>query len=133
MYTPRSTVYALQLNAGKYYIGRTTRNVIVRFSEHMRGTGAAWTYKYKPERIIKQQYGDAFDEDKWTKQFMNIYGINNVRGGTYSSVVLSDEQIRLITRELRHANDKCLECGLGEHFAKDCPTKGPSPKKRKRA
>jgi hypothetical protein len=51
---------------------------------------------------------------------MNIYGIENVRGGSYSQLVLSDAQISEIQKKLATANDLCYSCNKKGHFIKDC-------------
>ena len=43
-------LYVLQLESGKYYCGKTTRPS-ERYKEHIAGTGAAWTKKFKPSQI----------------------------------------------------------------------------------
>ena len=45
-----TTIYVLKLKGGKYYVGRTDKNAIVRFKEHQVGKGSAWTRKYKPTK-----------------------------------------------------------------------------------
>ena len=62
-------------------------------------------------------------EDKQKKKkFFSLCGngIDNVRGGTYCRIDLSDEELRVLTREIRGAKDKCLRCGREPHFASDC-------------
>ena len=42
---------------------------------------------------------------------MEKYGIQNVRGGSYCNDLLSYDTIKLLEREVNHANQKCLFCG----------------------
>jgi len=117
-------IYILKLTNYKYYIGKTKRDVNIRFIEHFEGHGSIWTRTYEPlsiEKIIDKC--DDFDEDKWTKIYMRIYGINNVRGGTYSKIILEGNEIELLTKELNHSEDKCLYCGEYGHFIKYCQKK----------
>lgn len=51
---------------------------------------------------------------------MDKYGINNVRGGSYSRLELTQEEINVLQKELWGANDLCFLCGQ-QHFIKDCP------------
>jgi lysophospholipid acyltransferase (LPLAT)-like uncharacterized protein len=75
-------------------------------------------------KIIQLIYSTSkFDEDKITLEYMEKFGIDNVRGGSYSMMNINDEQRKLIIRAIRNANDECLECGSREHFINQCPNK----------
>jgi hypothetical protein len=60
------------------------------------------------------------DENNLTKDYMKIYGIQNVRGGSYTTVKLSEDIESLLERELIGNADKCYKCHLSGHFARDC-------------
>ena len=60
------------------------------------------------------------EEQRITQEYMNKYGIDNVRGGPWCKVILSDEEKLFIKKLLHGENDKCYQCGSTEHFAKDC-------------
>lgn len=86
------TIYVLELQNGKYYVGKKTSQNDNRFLEHfgltksLENNKVTWTKKYNVIRIAHQFYNcNDFDEDVYTKMFMCIYGIDNVRGGSYSS------------------------------------------------
>jgi hypothetical protein len=118
-----TNIYILKLQGNHYYVGKTD-NPQKRFQEHLRGSGSAWTKKYKPlciEQVISNQTD--FDEDKYVKICMNKYGIENVRGGAYTSIDLTEEQEASLRHELRAATDKCLNCGKPGHFAYQCKKK----------
>lgn len=78
-------VYTLKLEKGKYYVGYS-RNIGKRISEHMSGTGAKWTLKYRPLMVLHVQEGNEDLEYAQTILMMNLYGWENVRGSTYSSL-----------------------------------------------
>ena len=118
-----TNVYVLRCADGKRYVGKAV-DIQKRFQQHRNGSGSAWTNKYKPIAIEKTYRNvSAFDEDKITKETMANYGINNVRGGTYSSIKLSDNQKETLQKEIRGAQDRCLICGDITHFAKNCNNK----------
>ena len=115
-----TTIYCLQLEQNKYYIGKTT-NPNFRLKQHFNASGSVWTKKYKPISLLYiKQNCDNFDEDKYTLMAMNKYGINNVRGGSYTSITLSDIDLCNIEKQLNSANDKCFKCGQTSHLAKYC-------------
>jgi len=113
-------IYILELEQNKYYIGKTT-NIAFRLKDHFESNGAAWTKKYKPirlESIIADC--DDFDEDKFTLKYMEKYGINNVRGGSFCEIKLSDANITTLNQIMNSVTDKCYICGDKEHFANEC-------------
>jgi predicted GIY-YIG superfamily endonuclease len=116
-------IYILRLKEGKYYIGKT-KNVDKRWNEHITGDGSGWTKKYKPISLIKTIISTSyFDEDKYVKEYMAKYGIDNVRGGTYSNIDLDDNTISVLEKEIRHSKNLCTRCGRNTHFIKDCYAK----------
>lgn len=116
-------VYILQLEHHKWYVGKT-KDLTKRYEEHKSGKGCEWT---KIHRVIKLEKSmmtdDDFQEDLWTKKYMQLYGIDNVRGGSYCQVLLHDDQIHFLEIELRTASNSCLNCGVLGHFASVCPQK----------
>ena len=116
------SIYVLQLQDNKYYIGRTTKTEF-RLNTHFNPckSGSAWTDKYLPLEVVQIYHNcDNYDEDKYTLQYMEKYGINNVRGGSFCQIKLSEENKEIIKKMLNNSNDRCFICGLDDHFAKDC-------------
>jgi predicted GIY-YIG superfamily endonuclease len=118
-----TNIYILKLQSGKYYVGKTT-DLERRKQEHINGTASAWTKKYKPVSVEKTiPNASAFDEDKWTKIYMEKHGVENVRGASYAQMELDETQRETLAREFRSANDACMKCGRSGHFAKSCYSK----------
>ena len=120
-----TTIYILRLQGGRYYIGRSD-NPHQRFRQHVAGNGSAWTNKYPPIEITKLVPNSSpFDEDRYVKEYVAIHGIQHVRGGSYSSIVLTGEQKRALESEIRGATDACMKCGMKGHFAANCYARTP--------
>ena len=113
-------VYILKLEHGKYYIGKT-KHPDFRINHHFNKTGSYWTLMHKPLELIELiDNCDEFDEDKYTKKYMSIYGIDNVRGGSYCEIIFSSQTRQFIKRELNSATNTCFYCGNKGHFIRDC-------------
>jgi len=113
-------IYILELTDSKYYVGRTS-DIKRRYQEHLEGTGSVWTRKYKPVSLEKAiENVSIYDEDRYVKEYMHKHGIDNVRGGSYSTIELTEAQKTLIKKEIWGATDCCMNCGKQGHFAKTC-------------
>jgi len=115
-----TNIYILKLENNKYYVGKTD-NLEKRKLEHDNGLASSWTKKYKPisfEKIIPNV--SPYDEDKYTIEYMGIYGINNVRGGIYVKESLDSHERYSINKRLWGASDCCTQCGRKGHFVKKC-------------
>lgn len=122
------TVYMIECEGGYYYGGKTEKNKYERFYEHHIGNGSEFTKLHKPLKFVEViENTDAFDEDKITLKYMDKFGIDKVRGGTYSKITLSNADVEIITKQLRSVNDKCLKCGSSDHFIKDCKQNNQKP------
>jgi predicted GIY-YIG superfamily endonuclease len=113
-------LYVLQCSNNKYYVGKTT-DVMRRFEEHKSGKGSAWTSKYKPTKMIScRELQGVHDENNTTKDYMKKYGIEHVRGGVYTQMVLPPDVVSVLQREFIGTDDKCYKCNLAGHFGGKC-------------
>lgn len=116
-------IYVLKCENNKYYIGKTNKSVSERFQEHINNP-CAWTRKYPPISILNSfELKSEFDEDTTTLEYMKKYGIENVRGGTYTQLFLPRNQYITLKQQLTHNKDQCFKCYKQGHFSKDCPHK----------
>lgn len=114
------SIYVLRLENGKYYVGKTDQ-VINRLEDHFTMGGCAWTRLHQPIDIVEViPNAGPYSEDQVTKKYMGKYGPDNVRGGSYSSIILNKNSIGSEKLEFRTATDKCLRCGRDGHWARDC-------------
>lgn len=113
-------LYVLQLEDGKYYVGKTT-DIKRRVEEHNKGKGSEWTRLHKPVKVLEtRKVKDEHDENNTTKDLMKKYGVDNVRGGSYSQVSLPSAYSKTIQSEIRGNTNACFKCGGKGHYAKDC-------------
>jgi hypothetical protein len=115
-----TTIYILKLMDDCFYVGKTN-DIEKRYFEHTSGKGSIWTKIHRPIKIIKTiENCSPFEEDKKVKEYMAMYGIDKVRGGTYVKEILDDEQIKTLQKEINATMDLCNNCGKSGHFVKDC-------------
>jgi predicted GIY-YIG superfamily endonuclease len=113
-------IYILRLKYQKYYVGKTN-SLISRINEHFNSEGSKWTKKYKPLELVETiKNCDDFDEDKYTLKYMVKYGMDNVRGGSFSRINLSSENKITLKQMINGATDKCFSCGKTGHFTNKC-------------
>ena len=114
-----SVIYVLLLEDNKYYIGKTN-DLERRISEHEEGYGSAWTETYRMIELLEVSPElSIYDEENKTREYMEIFGKDNVRGGLWVQMILPDwmENPYLLSR---HREGRCARCGFSNHFVLDC-------------
>lgn len=112
-------IYILKLQNDKFYVGKST-NIESRLKSHFNKQGTKWTIQNQPTKIFALfESKDPFDEDLYTKKMMYKYGIDNVRGGSYTSLTLAPTQIELLQKEFATVDDRCFKC-FNKHLSTEC-------------
>ena len=120
-------IYVLKLEKDKYYVGKTN-NTFQRLNQHNTGKGAKWTKKYPPIDILywHSDMSD-IDENKITIQMMREFGVNNVRGGSWTKVDMSkaeleklNSRVKNLSRNTEKQKKKCIRCGRNSHDVSTC-------------
>ena len=122
-----TNIYILKLENYKYYVGKTN-NVGDMYKNHSNGIVRIWTKINKPISIIRTINNTSpLDEDKYVKEYMIKYGIENVRGGSYNQIKLNEENIRFLEKKLNISyDDKNYQCNIISidnyiNYFKECP------------
>jgi hypothetical protein len=102
-------VYILRLCENKFYIDsidvdkyanqieEITKNIQI----HIDGYDIEWTRLYKPIGIYQiYKNCNIEDENKYTKIMMSKYGIDNVRGGIYKDLKLTETEMIILMNEI---------------------------------
>jgi len=83
-----SILFVVKLQNNKYYLG-LSNNLTEIFNEHLYNKyNIEWMNLFKPLKILSVSYNYNYELlNNTVIEYMNTYGIENVRGGSYSNVL----------------------------------------------
>ena len=112
-------IYILELTNGKYYVGKTN-NPGFSIDSDFNLNDSAWTRKYRPIRLCDLIHDcENYDDDKYTRIYMDEHGIENVRGGSFCEEILDEAIVKMLVKTCVW-NQKCITCGQMEEFRHGC-------------
>jgi predicted GIY-YIG superfamily endonuclease len=113
-------IFILKLKQNKYYIGTTTKPNF-DFTKHFNYNEIEWTTKYQPIELIEFiKNCDDDDADEYTCKYMEKYGLNNVRGGSFNDMKINENDQEFLENRFNEITDKCYICGSHSHDADEC-------------
>ena len=116
-----SFIHLLRLRDNKYYVGRSTRSPYNYLTKHMHGGINDWTNRYIPFEVVSSVPSNEYsDLNVAVLEHMLIYGIDNVRGGSYSALEIPELHYNVIEAEMWRINNLCGRCGREEHEEIQC-------------
>ena len=123
------TVYVLELQGGKYYVGQT-ENLEKRLDQHAEACGSVWTKKYPPIEVYAPHvsYQERFWELSETLEAMEEFGIDNVRGSMFTQCRALTEDEKIHAAQLYcEMHEYCRKCGGEGHTVGRCRSKKMDP------
>jgi hypothetical protein len=116
-----SHIHLVRLTGGKYYVGRSTRSAPEYLLKHLNGRINEWTIDNPPLQVISSiPSTDYSDLDLYVLEYMLLYGMDNVRGGSYTNTHMEYLDYNFIRSELWKGDNLCGRCGREDHEDVDC-------------
>ena len=112
-------IYVLKLNDNKFFIN-TCNTPYFDIKNVFNYTNSSWIKKYTPEKLIDfyEYTEDTVHVNVLTLKYMGKFGIENVRGGCFSSFKLSDNDLYTIN-VLNNDTNKNIKCSRCSRFGHD--------------
>ena len=104
-----TSIILLELEHGKFFVtaGGDPEKVV---DEYREGLGPVWTKIHRPVRIREViQMAVPTELDQHVRRWMLHYGVENVRGGSWSDVRLTDKDRQVLCGELTQQRG-CVVC-----------------------
>ena len=112
----------------KFYVGEAN-NIGGRIQRHIEAKGARWTRLHKLTVPMNPPVPRTGDSTVWEEACVIAlvleHGIDNVRGGSYCTPVLSPDMRRDLLRACIYKSSPplCARCGCGSHYLSECKRK----------
>ncbi len=113
-----SYVYILELCNNKYYIGKLYE---IHNLDIILNNSFEWFLYNNIKQIIGiDTYSYDVNEDIYVFKFMSLYGINNVRGGSFNQMNLTFDNTYDLFINIKLEYNKCYLCGKKNHNGDKC-------------
>jgi hypothetical protein len=104
-----TSIFLLELEHGKFYVGASS-DPVKTLEECREGLGPVWTRIHRPLRLQEViRMAPVSDVDQHVRRWMLQYGVENVRGGSWSEVRLTDKERQALCGELTRQRG-CVVC-----------------------
>jgi hypothetical protein len=119
-------IYVLRLRGGYWYVGSSTRGLVVaRDGRHISRRGAWWTTEHPPDERFGILVFDAaafpsFSENTLTFELVRRCGIDYTRGGMICDERYHPERRRFLQEMTDSENGVCYNCRQRGHFIGEC-------------
>ncbi len=102
-------ICVFKCNNNKFYVKDVPRDVPDTI-EYMKSLNTSFLSKNSPiETCEIYETNDGGEEDVITKKYMQIYGIDNVRGGSYTTDNIEDNQKDILINEFNLDNKQIID------------------------
>jgi hypothetical protein len=117
-------IYILELCNNKFYIGKLYNIYDLEDTILMLDETVEWLYYNKIIKIISIEcFEEDFDEKFFIYEFIQYYGINNVRGDSFYKMRLTLDIAYNIFANIKIEYNKCYLCGSNYHNGYKCKLK----------
>lgn len=99
-HTSTTCIFLFELEHGKFFVGAGP-DPEKAIEEHREGLGPHWTQIHRPLRILQVvAFAPITELDSYVRKWMLQYGVDNVRGGNWTHLRLTDADRHQLCGEL---------------------------------